>query len=492
MSTNRRRFLQTMGVAGGGLFLPSLQQSSSRAQPAGPPLRMLIYYTPFGTMPDRWRFRPSGPATASEDWEFDLASVDRSQWSEGLEPLYDFRDHLTVVDGLGYRSWLEPGSSGSGHLRGTACNLTGNMVRRDPDDPSVSVGKERWSTSGISSSVDQIIADRIQTPSGIHSVNVSLQNTNNLSPIWNGTSWIDNTVGIPEVYSALFGHLPPPGSGPDADARAAALLRARSRSYQVAQQHYDQMIPRMSSLDQTNLTAYRDAIADVERRVSGALALNCDTPEEPDRYLNTVSSNTNNWGPGEAEYRMRTIHRMVTTAFACDLTRVAAIGPPPFNTSWIEASGEFHDDVQHSSLDNPVAQDAAMRYWREILSLGFYWLLDELAAIPEGDGTLLDNTIVYWVSENGTGWHTGNRLPIVLAGGGGRHVRTGTYLHYAENKEFHTHGMCGPSVNHLLVSLVNRFGEAYGDDVLANQDVVGMAEESDGDSLRGALPRLMV
>ncbi|HMR08579.1 MAG TPA: hypothetical protein PKA88_22515, partial [Polyangiaceae bacterium] len=79
----------------------------------------------------------------------------------------------------------------------------------------------------------------------------------------------------------------------------------------------------------------------------------------------------------------------------------------------------------------------------------FAYLLQKMSEVPEGDGTLLDNSVVLWCNELGSGnTHSRKKLPIVLAGGLGGHFKTGRFLKYAS----------GTAHSKLLVSLMQAFG----------------------------------
>jgi len=140
---------------------------------------------------------------------------------------------------------------------------------------------------------------------------------------------------------------------------------------------------------------------------------------------------------------------MLATAFACDLTRVASY---QISTSlnhirypWLNSLGEGHA-LSHMGPSDPDArlELVARQSWHSQLVSGF---LRRLSEIPEGAGTVLDNTLVVWgneVSEGNT--HSHQNMPFVLAGGGW-YFRTGRTLKYTD-----------ASHNDLLVSILNAMG----------------------------------
>ncbi len=110
--------------------------------------------------------------------------------------------------------------------------------------------------------------------------------------------------------------------------------------------------------------------------------------------------------------------------------------------------GIFHiDPSQVSGRDDPVIRPAmldVMRWYTEI----FAYLVQRLAETPDGDGSLLDSTLVVWSCEFGDGaGHNSLDIPVVLAGNLCGRIETGRHLEYY-----------GRSTNDLLVSLLNAFG----------------------------------
>lgn len=126
---------------------------------------------------------------------------------------------------------------------------------------------------------------------------------------------------------------------------------------------------------------------------------------------------------------------LITAAFACDLTRSAALQLGDANGGMDEAvPGVNQHDTTHNS--GPGVSQATlsnhMKFDRWYASRWAY-LLGKLDAIKEGDGTLLDNTLILFASDTSTaqgagmdmGAHTGFRIPMWIAGGGAFAFRTG-------------------------------------------------------------------
>jgi hypothetical protein len=142
---------------------------------------------------------------------------------------------------------------------------------------------------------------------------------------------------------------------------------------------------------------------------------------------------------------------LAVLALACDTTRVVGLqwSKSVSNTqfAWLDIP-EGHHDLSHESNDNAdaIAKITKINRW---YAERFAYLLQKMSAIPEGDGTLLDNCVVLWCNELGRGnSHTRKVIQWVLAGGGGGSLKTGRYLQYPEATPH----------NKLHVSLCNAFG----------------------------------
>ena len=155
---------------------------------------------------------------------------------------------------------------------------------------------------------------------------------------------------------------------------------------------------------------------------------------------------------------------LIVMALACDLTRVASLqysnGRNHTQFPWIGSMADGHELSHAGNSDT-----AAWAEWstREVwFAEQFAYLLQRLSEVPEGDSTMLDHTLVFWVNELAEGnSHTHNRMPFVLAGSAGGQVEGNRHLAYDNLPH-----------NDLLVSILNVFG--------VETDTFGAAEFCNG------------
>ena len=110
--TTRRRFLRALGLGGAVSLLPSFAWRHRARAAAEAPTRLLILTTQHGAPREHWKMNLAGlPANA--DGAVALSGVARSEFSHVLDPLYDVRNRLTVVEGLAMMSAMldQPGNN---------------------------------------------------------------------------------------------------------------------------------------------------------------------------------------------------------------------------------------------------------------------------------------------------------------------------------------------------------------------------------------------
>jgi hypothetical protein len=402
---HRRRFLQSAGLAGGTLFLPSLLSKRALAQ-AAPPKRLIVMFTQHGFVYDSVRIRPPG-TSANADFDVALTDLDDSQLSRVVRPLGAFKDKLTVVDGLALVS-AEGDVVFNEHDKGTRHALTGAPIRRT-DAGAVGGGP----------SIDQLIARQVAAPGRLASLEFGVTGATN-----GGAIFRDAGQPLPPDGNAgaAFARLFPPTA--TTNLSAADRVRAGQASVlDLVADRYDALLPRLSGEDRQKLQLHRDLIRSAEQRVQSLQQLQCARPDEP-QVVDDFARNAH------YESRFDAFVDLVAAALACDLTRVVTLQLSQLRNDHLGIAGDVHADFAHNSETNPQAIEVMSRYG-EIHAEHFRRLLVALDAIPEGNGTLLDNCAVLWCSELATGTHKFNIWPAFVAGGCGGALRTGRYLRYA-------------------------------------------------------------
>ena len=140
---------------------------------------------------------------------------------------------------------------------------------------------------------------------------------------------------------------------------------------------------------------------------------------------------------------------LLVTAMACDLTRVGTIqwenSVGGLRFSWLGAT-RGHHDMSHDADSNADTKAMLVKINAWLAEQQFGYLLKRLQATPEGEGNMLDNTLVLWCNEPARGnSHSRNNMSYVLAGKAGGALKAGRYLKYTKTNH-----------NNLLVSILMR------------------------------------
>ena len=187
---------------------------------------------------------------------------------------------------------------------------------------------------------------------------------------------------------------------------------------------------RLGSADRRRLTRYMDRLNDIRAALSAGVGLQCadvplrtDLPREP-ALGSPLSRST-----------FRLLNDIVLAGFMCDSSRIALLRMDDPWTDAMEADGGYHEVAHNAAGLGNAAQttrlggllrDGMQRFFEQ----GFLDLVGRLDEIPDGEGSMLDNTLVWWAQEAGPQTHIGDSLPLVTAGGAGGLFETGRYLDY--------------------------------------------------------------
>ncbi len=414
------------GLGGAALSLPLLEGvprwllPSAHAAPAARPLRFLVMWTPNGTVPENWT--PSGTEST-----FQLSPI--------LQPLAPHQSDILVLDGLDALSAYK--GPGDAHQKATGQCLTGTELQEGTfaGADGLSAG---WA-NGIS--VDQAIANHVGKETRLRSLELGVYVSG--AAVNSRISYRGPAQPLPPennpraAFDRLFGDpTETPASRAERVARRKSVLDAVTDRYQ-------RVLPALGSADRQKLEQHLTALRDIEQRLDSPAVLGCQAPPRPP-----------NIGPDRIEdipQLGRLQIDMMVSALACDVTRVGTLmwgnSATDKTYPWLDVH-EAHHELAHRGDSDVDAKDKLTRIYRWYAEQ-FAYLIARLKSVPEGNGTMLDNTLVLWISEHSKGnVHDRRGLPYVAAGRAGGAVRTGRWVRYAGDVPH----------NNLWVSCLNIFG----------------------------------
>ncbi|OFW04502.1 MAG: hypothetical protein A3G20_04650 [Acidobacteria bacterium RIFCSPLOWO2_12_FULL_59_11] len=405
----RRTFLRGAGAT---LALPLLDAMvpafALPTDPAAKPVvRLGIVYAPNGMWPmDKWT--PKGEGANFE-------------WSPTLEPLAPFRDRVLVLGGL-KEAPMSAADRGGDHTFALTTYLSGVRPKR-------TAGRDLH----LGITMDQIAAQELGKRTQLGSLEVSMVPhpmvgtcENDYSCTYLSTlSWRGPTTPLPMEYHprAIFERLFGDSDSSSPEARRA--LRKENRS--ILDSLAEDMPRFLSGLgpdDRAKVTEYHDSIRDLERRILTA-------EEQSSRELPTLERPTG--VPETLEEYNKLMCDLLVAAYQGDLTRVITYmmaregpyGSRPYPEIGIP---DTHHALSHHQNDAPKIEKLfRINLYHTKL---FAYFLERLRSTPDGEGSLLDHSVLLYGSglSNGNG-HARTNLPTVLAGGaagqlhGGRHIR---------------------------------------------------------------------
>jgi hypothetical protein len=434
----RRGFL----AAGGSMLaLPWLESRAAKAAEEAPPKRLVLMYTPNGRVQDRWF--PAEGAT-EDNWEL----------SEILEPLAPFKDKLCVFSGIDLSvTTVGPGGP---HQRGIGALFSGQKLQSG--DFVDGCGKRAGWVDGIT--VDQAAAQHIGASTPFPSIELAVRAIE--ADVQSRISYAGPGQPLPptndptELYNRLFfGLVAPPLDGSDPMAERNSVLDAVKSQFSMLSQ-------RLGAADRERLERHLELVRDLERRLGiGVNTDGCAQPEAPAE----VDPN----GEDDMPAILETHFDLLAMALGCDLTRVASVQISTalnrIRYPWVGSLGEGHA-LSHAGPSNADAwnQLTAREKWHTERLAAF---LQKLADTPEGEGSVLDNTLVLWGTDVSWGnTHTLTDLPYLMVGDLGGAFRTGRYLKYD-----------GVPNNNLMVSILNALGvetETFGDPEFCTGELTGL------------------
>lgn len=419
---DRRTVLRGAGVAMGLPWFESLSSWASDDVVSAAPEQL----------PKRFATLFMGNGINSKHWWANGAGAEL-ELSQSLQPLEPLKTKINVINGLFNKQatgvGIHPGQTGN-ILSGAALQK-GSVLK-----------------GGIS--LDQVLANHFaeQTPqaslvlgceqpiTGYHETNFSMAYSSHIS-------WQDANSPVPmEVYPSLaFDSL----FDNHGSRRTQSILDR-------VQEHARQIKRQVSQRDRAKLDEYLTSVREVEKQIERTRKTKDDADERARNRgrLAALMKRPDNGLPEDIRDHMRLMCDIVALAFQTDKARVASV------LLCRDLSGLFYPFLDVRAAHHPASHDdlsdAYERVSRYYVSQLAY-LASRLDAMPEGNGTVLDNSCLMFISNMWSGsQHDSTKVPLVLAGGLGGTLETGRVLDYAESGD-DNRKLCS-----LYLSLMNRMG----------------------------------
>ena len=420
---SRRHMLKGIGASIALPFLEAMIPPGFGATSSlRPPVRSAFLFMPNGVHPDHWT--PTGWGSS-----FELSPV--------LQPLSRVKGDITVFSELMNRSSLVEGADG--HYAKTANLLTSLPIYK-------TTGADLHS-GGIS--VDQLIAQHQghrtlygsleygmdQVTPGIDA-NVGFTRLYGSSISWKSPSQPCSKEINPRLaFDRLFRDYLPVDQRPPESPWKSSVLDLVSEDAQALQR-------KLGRADQNKLEEYLESIRSIEKRIDNVEKqkeyeekLTPDMLKEIARLHWRVDAFAEEHIGVDITEKTRLMLDVIALAFWSDASRVATFmfgnSVSNRNFSFLDGVEGSHHEISHHKDDpKQLAQYEIINRWH---IEQYAYLLEKLKSTPEGDGNLLDHSMIMF----GSGLRDGNRhapqnLPIVLAGKGGGLLKTGQNLHFRE------------------------------------------------------------
>ena len=417
----RRTMLRAMGATVALPFLDAMAPALSAKTLKSTP-RLGFVYVANGTIQDQWR-----PATVGTG--FELSPI--------LTPLAPVRSQINVLTGLSHLQADTFGDGTGDHPRSSAVWLSG-VHAYDRTRPGIE--------ARLATTADQLVASEIGKGTQVPSIEL------NLDPPTQGScdsgdcfyvstiSWRNATTPNPAethprvVFERLF------GTGGSAAQRMARVKRTGSILDSLLEE-VGQLDKTLGAGDRVKLSEYLDSVREIERRIQNIETRGIASIELPERPTDI---------PATFDEHTKLMFDLQTLGFQADITRVFTLVMSrelsPRTYANIAVPDQAHAVSHHRDDPELIAKKARIdKYHVQLLT----YFLEKLQASPDGDGSLLDQSLILFGGGMGDGnLHRHSDLPCLTAGKLGGRMKTGRHLAYKKDT---------PMAN-LLVTILDKVG----------------------------------
>lgn len=387
---NRRDFAKAAGLA--TLFAPYLSLiKPSMAQSTAPgPAKYLFIFFSNGTEPAVWSPRGSSGSNIVH--------------SEMTEPLSPLNSNLVLVEKLD--------SMGTAGSHGAPGGLTGANFSGTPLISLEQYASDQLRNLGVTTQIPNLVLGGVSS----EAQSTFYRNNRAVTPIFSTTS----------AYAAIFGGggYEFPGASDSGEPPAEARLRRRQSMLDALNSELQALSQSLGTEERAKLEAHADSLRQMEERLTQQVeqqaapepvVVECTTPSDPGAGVDALANSV--------------IHMdLAINAFACDLTRVAAVQfghhqSTQVNLAEVGTPGDWHNGFMHS--DNPRTRLIHIERWLCGQFVAAAQKLKDTPA-PDGNGSLFDQTLMLWARDMGDAViHDGSDMRFVLSGGAGGYLRSG-------------------------------------------------------------------
>jgi uncharacterized protein DUF1552 len=432
---SRRTFIRGMGVTMTLPFLESMvpAQTPLARTAANPQIRLGLCFMPHGAVMANW--------TPAEEGPLKLSPI--------LAPLEDYKNQVVVVSNLSHAMAgpQGPGDNGGDHTRCPAVFLNGVHPKRT-DGADIFAGV----------TIDQIAAGKIGQDTLLPSLELAIEDYSGLvgscdvgfsCTYMNTISWRTPTTPMPMeinprvVFDRMF------GDGATPQQRLQRIESQRSILDAVNDQ-IKRLQGGLGATDKNRVVEYMDTVREIERRIQISEKQNSnsslDVPKTPAGIPDDYIEHT------------KLMFDLMALSFQADITRISTfmmareVSYRTFPKLGISES--FHPASHHQNL--PARLEALTRINAHHVQL-FSHILERLKATPDGDGNLLDHTLLlYGSAMSNSNVHNHGPLPVLVAGGAAGRLKGGRHIKYPENTP----------MSNLLMTILDKAGipqESVGD-----------------------------
>jgi hypothetical protein len=450
MKLSRRAVLRGAGVC---LALPYLESLRVQAQ-AAPSKRLVACYFPNGTSAMHWPVSGKGS-------DYTLSPI--------LQPLAKYKSRLSVFTNLeNYSCAQENQGVEPSHSRLCGAFLT--CVDSDK------VSKEMKAEIANGISFDQVIAQKMSTP--LRSLELGLSTLNSSTDgrhaaLSRSLAWASPTQPLYKEVNpqAVFDRLVAAGAregvlDPQAAAQAARRKALRLSALDFVRESATSLSAKLGREDRPKLDEYLTAVHSLEERTRG---LSDEIEEQSNAMCKLIQRPTQTYALNVSNGYSRATHaslmnELIVMALRCDVTRVITlmlddarsdfvydhVAQRKFSaTASVEGTGKCggYHGLQHAGDSNDGF--ASINWW---FSTQMAALCDLMSAVPEGDGTLLDHTLILYGGSMHGGDHDARPLPMALLGGTKVGIRQNQHLDYSSTA-------AGKPLRDLYYTILNGYFE---------------------------------